>query len=261
MLTACLIASGCCGPKLEDVVKEHKPKIEQQIATIKPIQEQVLRLPKLEQDTWQHKGDPIVLDLRASPDPANASLCHAEDLANPEELGYVLERITWSGLLNRCASVVRRGHEVFDPAYPTSYLIVPSGITAQELFKRCEAVRYLVVLRTIDFVDPSFPSAADAGVIPELTCSSPAGAASSSPASSSTTPPAESRRVFQGGLVRAEVHVFDTNGARYEGGFRIQAQSSPKLKGDDVHADFKARLVEAVAAGVRRQAPGATVRM
>lgn len=67
--------------------------------------------------------------------------------------------------------------------------------------------------------------------------------------------------MFQGGLVRAEVHVFDTNGARYEGGFRIQAQSSPKLKGDDVHADFKARLVEAVAAGVRRQAPGATVRM
>jgi len=257
VLAACLLASGCCGPKLEDVVREHKPRIEQQLAPIKAIHEQMLRLPKLEQDTWKHSGEPIVIDLKAYGDPANGTLSHAEDLANVEELGYVPERIPGSGLLNRCASVVRRGHGVFDPASPTSYLIVPAGSSAEGLFKQCEAVRYLAVVRTTDFVAPTFPAATDAGALPELTCTSPS--ASAAPAPSSTA--AESRRVFQGGLMRAEVHVFETNGARYEGGFRVEAQSSPKLKGDDVHADFKARLVEAVTAGLRRHCPGATVRL
>jgi hypothetical protein len=260
----CLL-SACCGPDLDETIKAHKPAIEAKIATIPGIRDQVLQLPPLDADRVTHSGPAIVLDLaKPDSDGANTSLCYAEDLQNQEELGFVWGRIKNSAVLNECASIVRRGHEAFNPANPKGLLSRPFGFTAEMTFKRCEAVTSLLVVRTIEFVQPGAAEPAGSAFVPDLSICQPA--ASSVPSETDggvaeAGAAKELRLRFGGGKVRAEVLVFALDGARFEGGFRVEASSSARIKGTDVQSDLADKLRAAIAAGVKQHVSGATVRL
>jgi hypothetical protein len=250
-------ASGCCGPDFEEAVTQHRAGVEKKIAPLASIHKQVLALPALQKDEVTLPSSPLVVRLDGYADNAgNVSLCHAEDLASAEELGFVPCRMRNSGWLNTCASYLRRGHAVFDPATPNELLTQPLGFTANDAFKRCEAMNTLLVLRTLEFVEPSPPVAASASFQPDLTLCGPAASGSAAPAS---TAPSEDRRTFSGGRIRAEVLFFSLDDARYLGGFRVEASSSPRIKGTDVQGDLDTQLRKAIYDGIRKHIPGATI--
>ncbi len=284
-LAVVLFGTGCCGPKLETVVQEHRERVERQLAPLASIQQQVLQLPRLLQDAPIQVTTPLVFEPSVYKTGGNTAILHAEDLPSAEELGYVWARIPSSGLLNRCGSIVRRGHEVFDPAQPTGYLGVPTGSSAEYVLKRCEEVRYVVVVRTVEFVEPTQPVApeapgavipADCTSAPALASASPSTSATASPSTSASASPSvsassspsralgpsasESRRVFQGGLARGEVHVFALEGAKYAGGFRFEVMNASRLEGTDVAGDLKEKMSDAVLEGLRVRVPGTEVR-
>ncbi len=252
-----LTASGCCGPDFEEAVAQHRTGVEKKISPLASIHKQVLALPALQKDEVTPPASPLVVRLDGYADNAgNVSLCHAEDLAAAEELGFVPCRMRDSAWLNTCASYLRRGHAVFDPATPNELLTQPLGFTANDAFKRCEAMTTLLVLRTLEFVDPSPPVAAPASFQPDLSICGAAASASAAPANTART---EDRKTFSGGRIRAEALFFSLDDARFLGGFRVEASSSPRLKGTDVQADLESQLRKAIYDGVRKHIPGATI--
>ena len=329
LLAAMAGAFSGCTSKLETAQREHGAAVEAKLTPLESIHEQVLTLPRLDHDSVTHTGAPIRLSM-AVPDvgEGNASLSYVEDLANLEDLGYVWGRVQPTGLLNRCASVLRGGHEAYDPA-EYHYLLRPDGADAEKLFKRCEGLRTLFVLRTVDFVEPSGPREPDAGALFDPSFCGPhgtwadagndgatrligrysaldaatdgaLGAASDGAAeggrygaldaasdgaldggrdgeldgASDGGPEAaadavlaavsahlrgedrrESPQVFRGGFIRAEILVFDLDGARYEGGFRIEVASSPRVTGSVVE-DLRTKLSAAIADGIKKHVPG-----
>ena len=254
---ACGVA-GCCGPDLDEVIKQHKPAIEAKIATLPSIRDQVMKLPALEADRVTHTGAPMILALTAE---GNTSMCHAEDLQSPEELGFVWGRVDHTGLLNECASVARRGHAVFNAANPDRMLSRPFGFTAETMFEECEAVTTLLVIRTVAFVQPGAAEPAGSAFVPDLSICDPGATPGGSDAGVPEAGTSKEVRLrFAGGRIRAEVLVFALEGARYEGGFRVEATSSPRVKGSGVSADLSDKVSAAIVAGLKEHVPGATVR-
>lgn len=258
-------AAGCCGPNLEEVIQQHKPAIEAKLVPLASIRDQVLRLPPLRGDSVTHSGAPLTLALaNVETNAANTSLCYAEDLQSPEELGFVFGRIEHTGAINECASVARRGHEVFNPANPEALLSRPFGFSAESMFKRCEAVTTLLVIRTLEFVEPGTPEPVGSAFTPNPSICDPAASArleASDAGASGDAVPKEIRLRFSGGRLRAEVLVFALEGSRFEGGFRVEATSSVRVKGSSVKSDLTDQLRAAIAEGVKSHVRGATVRL
>jgi hypothetical protein len=264
-VVAAWVGAGCCGPNLEEVIKKHQPAIEAKIVPLASIRDQVVRIPPLQEDTVTHSGAPLTLALaNVETNPANTSLCYAEDLKSPEELGFVFNRIENTGSLNQCASVVRRGHEVFDPATPDDLLSRPFGFSAESMFKRCEAVTTLLVIRTLEFIEPGTPEPVNSAFTPNPSICAPSAStqlAGPDSGASDSASPNEIRLRFGGGRLRAEVLVFALEGARLEGGFRVEAASSVRVTGSNVKSDLADQLRAAIAAGLKAHVPGATVRL
>jgi hypothetical protein len=148
-----------CGPDLQEVRTKHSKAIEAKMASLSPIREQVRTTARTSRDMIQIPAGPVVTSLASvTVEGENTAVCYAEDLADPLELGFVWRRLPGTGLLNECASVAVRGHEPYNPAYPPFTLHRPLGFSAESLFKRCEAVRFLFVIRTFEFVEPSQPT-------------------------------------------------------------------------------------------------------
>jgi hypothetical protein len=261
-LPATLAMTGCCGPDLEEVIKAHKPAIETKLAPLAGIRDQVMRLPPLTADRVTHEGPPLTLALaNVETTTSNAALCYAEDLQDPEEMGFVWGRINHTGVLNECASLARRGHEVFNPANPDRLLSLPFGFSAEAVFERCEAVTTLLVIRTLEIVQPGTPEPVGSAFAPDPSICEPVGGGAKDAGTTDAGAAKEVRLRFDGGRIRAEVLVFALEGARFQGGFRVQASSTARVKGSDVKSDLTDKLRGAIAAGVKEHVSGATVRL
>jgi hypothetical protein len=225
-------------------------------------------MPRLEADEVRHAGPPLVLEWSSVRLPVgNAAFVHAEDLEVPDELGYVYARLEKSDVMSDCASIVRRGHRVFDPAKPTSYVSIPLAFLAVDHFEACEAVQTLLVVRTVELTRPSVPAPVASGFVPEPgRCRPPASAsaAPSAPPAASAAPaatlPVGTHHAFEGGRIRAEVLIFSADDGAYEGGFRVEASSAARVYGGDADHDLRSRLREAVAKGLERWVPGTQLR-
>ncbi|HNS98988.1 MAG TPA: hypothetical protein PKL73_18675 [Polyangiaceae bacterium] len=251
-------ALGCCGPNYEQVLEKHRAAVEKKIAPLPSIHKQLLSLPALQKDEVNLVGAAVDINLSGSNTlSGNTLLCHAEDFAVADELGYVPIRLPTTGKLNQCSSILHRNHDVFDPAKPSAPLLRPFGFSAQSDFERCEAAQNLLILRILEVVEPSVPVAAASSFQPNPTICDPA--ASVAPASSTAMKHIRPM-TFSGGRISAEALFFSLDDARYLGGFRVQASSSSNLKGTDVQLDFSTQLRKALAEGVRKHIPGATVR-
>lgn len=247
--------AGCCGPDLEELIEQHRAPIEKKLVHFASIQKQVVALPALDQDKVTYAGPALTLGFDR---PGNAGVAYAEDLAHPEELGFVPCRMNSTSCLNECACIVRKGHEPFNPANPDALLSRPFGFSAESTFKQCEAMEVLVVLRTVEFVEPTTPVAAAASFEPNAAICDPKGEMVDKKA-----PPGskddEDRMIFSGGRIRAEALLFSLASGEYLGGFRVEATSSPRIRNTNVQGDLEDNLKKAIAAGFRKHVPNATV--
>jgi hypothetical protein len=254
LLLLFLTFAGCCGPDLEELVEQHRAPIEKKLVHFGSIQKQAAALPTLEQDKVTYVGPALALGFDRG---GNASVGYAEDLAHPEEFGFVPYRMSSTSWLNECASIVRRGHKPFDPARPDALLTRPFAFSAESTFKQCEAMDVLLVLRTLEFVEPTSPVVAAASFQPDAAICDPSGemAGKAAPA----TGGAEDRRTFLGGRIRGEMLLFSLASGEYLGGFRVEATSSPRIRDTHVQGDLQDNLKKAIAAGFRKHVPNATV--
>jgi hypothetical protein len=147
-----------------------------------------------------------------------------------------------SGQLNRCASLLHRGHQAYDPARRAEALHVLNLKEAQLNYAACAGIRYLLVLRTLAFVAPSSPKPATRPfmAITSLEEDNPNFDSEIDPQLASS----HSYLTFAGGHLRAEVLVFDLETRRLVGGARFTVESSLKIQGDEtaVADDFQIKL-------------------
>jgi hypothetical protein len=292
--------AGCKKPlSLEEVTARYRAPLEQHLQALSRIAEQASRLPPLERDAVTIAGNVIVERRSIRNRTATASLAYAEDLADPNELGYVWGRLPNVGVLNHCASLLHRGHLAYDPSQPLEPLLRADEPLANEWYPACLASRYLFVIRTLEFVKPSAAAAftatlpvnsvdagsidagsRDAGAIDGRVPAGPpsarlrgvkpgvdAGAGDAGPASDAgpslaeqmASDGAQHHYTFDAGLVRAELLVFELPSAKYLGGFRFTARSSPKVQGTNVEADLQRQVGAALNEGLRRAFPGITL--
>jgi hypothetical protein len=290
LLAAVLFACDS-GAKVKEYTARFRPAIEQNLAALPSIATQVRTLPPLQQDGVEDTPSFIVAGLSDNDESPTASLCYAEDLADPIELGYVWGRIDKTGAINQCVSMIHRGHLAYDPAEP-KHPLKSAGVTeAKKWYPDCARYRYLLVIRTLEFIKPSSATLATRPFVPmnnaidtvpvaPVPAPSPMppkrsrrGAATSAPASqrdagvapdATVLMPEEAsaskkvtRYMFEGGSVRAELLVFSLPSAKFLGGFRFSAQSSVEISGTDsmVEADFKAQIKAALRQAMKRTFP------
>lgn len=220
-----------CGPYVDDVVKARGPRVEQKLALVRGVAEELGRTPLLEKD------EPA--DVRASfnmkstyPDSANAVLVYAEDLRELDELGLVYARVNGSKILNTCAAFVHTERHPWDPLHPNDAPLSGTGYAANKHFDVCDKLDYLLVLRTRAFARPSIGRAASG------------------------------RQEFDGGFVDADLLVFDLGQKKKLGGLRVQAESEEKLEGAsefEVEFDLQWNLEKALKAALKQHMPNVTI--
>jgi hypothetical protein len=159
LVQCALLATAClgCGTerKVQEFANQYRQAIEDRLVAWPTIAEQLRNLPPLPTIGVDGKHVLIVDTLAEAGKRPTASLCYAEDLENPDELGYVWGRMENTGGLNHCASLLHRGHLAYDPAKPEATLPAISMAETLRRFPHCGAYRYLLVLRTLEFVPPS----------------------------------------------------------------------------------------------------------
>jgi hypothetical protein len=286
-----------CGTeaKIKEFAAQQRPAIERNLAALPAIAEQLRTLPPLsESGTSNMDGQHVIVvdTLADSSKPPTASLCYAEDLANPDELGYVWGRMEKTGALNHCASLLHRGHFAYDPADHQKALSSISMAEALRRFPRCAAYRYLLVLRTLEFMEPSSAARATKPFVPvketlDLDANPTPPPAPPAPpkkrkrgsakVAEAVEPPAadtpaieplapveetvgekQIRFIFDGGMLRGEVLLFELPTAKLLGGVRFSAQNNVRIDGTDaaIREDLQAQIKAAMLAAVKKAIPG-----
>ncbi|MDI1428981.1 MULTISPECIES: hypothetical protein [Polyangium] len=253
-LLAPAFAAGCfLGKDLKDVLAEHRAPVEAKLANVKALREQARALPVVSSDAVHIAGGPApVVAWGSGIAGVNASIAYLEDLDNLAELGNVPHRIAATGTINRCASVLTTHREPYDAAYPQSAPPTISSYRADEVLDLCEALRYLLVIRSIAFVEPSAPTTSTACSLFD------AGTDDGGAADAGTC------HRFDGGYLKAEVLVFDVETSSHLGGFGFVAENSAAIDVTDDGANVKAAIAgnfrrnieEALKAAARKALPG-----
>lgn len=255
---AALASQGCgsIDKEIAALANQHRPAIERNLAAWPAIAAELRTRPPLTQEGIV--GEPAFevdafADSGAKP---VAALCYAEDLASPDELGYVWQRIDKTGALNQCASFLHRGHSAFDPANPDAKLRSLSLAETQARYPACANYRYLLVIRTLAFLAPSSPTSATKPFAPVKQPPEPPPVVASAPAPElldpvvTSTHRQEIRYLFEGGLLRGEILAFELPGGKLLGGYRMSAQNGVRIDGDNASAE--ADLGRAIEKAVRQ---------
>lgn len=225
----CLLVSAC-GPYIDEVVKERGARVEQKLALVRAVNEELAKTPLLEKD--EPSDVRASFNMKASyPDPANAALVYAEDLRELDELGLVYARADGTKIVNTCSAFAHTERYPWDPLHPSDAPLGGTGYTAQKHFDVCEKLDYLLVLRTRAFGKPSIGRSASG------------------------------RQEFDGGFVDADLLLFDLAQKKKLGGVRVQAESAEKLDGAsefEVEFDLQWNLQKAVTAALKQHMPNVT---
>ncbi|MDI1444569.1 hypothetical protein [Polyangium sp. 6x1] len=253
-LLAPAFAAGCfLGKDLKEVLAEHRAPVEAKLAKVKALKEQARALPAVSSDVVHVAGGPApVLSFSGGTVGVNAAIAYLEDLDNLAELGNVPYRAAATGTINRCASVLATHREPYDAAHPQLSPPSMSSYRADDVLELCEALRYLLVVRSLAFVEPSDPRTS-------TTCSPfDAGVEDGGAADAGTC------HRFGGGYLKADVLVFDVESGRHLGGFAFVAESSAMVDVTDDGANVKGEIAgnfhrnieEALKTAARKALPG-----
>ncbi|MCC6898326.1 MAG: hypothetical protein IT377_05090 [Polyangiaceae bacterium] len=220
-----------CGPYVDEVVKARGPRVEQKLAAVKAVGEELQKTPLLDKDEPANVKASFQM-TSGTPTPANAALVYTEDLRDLDELGLVYARVSGTNLVNTCSAFVHTERHPWDPLHPEAAPASGTGFTATKHFDVCEKLDFLFVLRTRAFVRPSVGRAGS------------------------------SRSEFDGGWVDADLLVFDLAAKKKVGGLRVQAESSEQLEGGsafEVEFDLQWNLQKAVTLALKNHMPNVTV--
>jgi hypothetical protein len=294
LLLGAALALAACRTSFKDVQKKHHDAIEAKLA-------QVTRIGKLLELTPPLYRDDASIQIPAAPAAAKAwplgmaghvALMYQEAFADLTAQVPAVARQPFANVLNVCASLLRKGE---CPGGCTSLECGCARFQAEDHLERCEAVQVLLVVRTLEFglpqavahttPDLSVPDrgrearAVDARH-PDASHGGDARAPERLDGGTRDRPPPDTRRApdlrleswtFRGGLLRAEVHVYELATGRRLGGFRVRAESSPKIHKTTylnqtvtraeaqgyVENEFLESCRIALGAEIRRRVPGA----
>lgn len=251
VLGAVLLAG--CGETTDRAIKEHGPAARATLAKLPLIESDLRARPPVSADAVAPlEGEPLKLG-----EGANASLVYLEDLARPSELGNVYARLGASEKLVECAAFLEHKTYPWNPRVPDRWTQFTLGSSVASDLQACGKVRTVLVVRTTELLTPSSPRLerrADAGAPP----SGEAATKADCRASGVTC-------TFDGGYVRAEVHVFALEPFAHKGAFVIEAESSPaavlkeKLAKYDVERDLGEALQRSFRAGMAKHLPRASL--
>jgi hypothetical protein len=275
LLPALAVVALCaaCRTSFEDLRKKHSA-VEAQLAQAEKVGKLLELTPLVSKDE--------TIILRSSPPPvgagslwgvlgmaANVSLMYQEAFADLSQHGPTAHRLPGSNLLTSCAALLRHRQ---CPSTCASRECSCSYSFIEDILARCAEVRYLLAVRTLEYGAPAVlnRTTPDLG-LPDR---GPEGRVDGAHRDLGEHASAD-RRVeswtFRGGLMRAEVHVFELASGRRLGGFRIRAESGPRLQRTTdlnqpyplsstrsaVDEDFAASCLRALLEGIRRYVPGA----
>jgi hypothetical protein len=152
-LAAIAAASGC-GRDLRESIAQHRGAVEARIDAAKAAAEVARRAPRVTTaSVTVGEPKPFLLGPGAAL-AGNTAVAYLEDFADVAELGPVPHRLPVSGILAHCAAALTTHREPYDPTAPSTSPPVLSSEAGEALFAKCEALRYLVVIRTVAFAPP-----------------------------------------------------------------------------------------------------------
>jgi hypothetical protein len=280
---ALILLCGGCRASYKELRKKHEAAIEAKLGQLEKIGKLLDVTAPISVD-----DERIVLPPSTTVPPAglfgnlnlavHVSLMYQEAFADLTAHGPSAKRISGSNQLNVCASLLRKSQCPSDCGYlecTCGYALLP------DLFERCAAIQYVLVVRTLEYGAPAQATRTtpDLAVQPRGPDRGAAAAERSSDAGAARDRgpdrPRRDARVeswtFHGGLLRAEVHVYELATARRLGGFRVRAESDPRLTRSTfvneampayqvqsaLDQDFTTRCQSAILEGIRRHVPGA----
>lgn len=224
-ILALLSAFGCGSKDLRTVITEHKANVEPKLASLTQIRNIARETPAITIDHVDIHGPAPKIGVTDVDEHVNAAIEYLEDLDDPTAFGNIPHRIMGSGSLNRCAAILATHRYPYDPligAIPSEI----SSYSADDNLKHCNAARYVFIIRSQSYVAPSAARNSSGA------CPNPAGAPMGggvADAGSGNAGANKPCKVFTGGLLTADVLVFDLESGAHLGGFRFNAESSPKV--------------------------------
>jgi hypothetical protein len=256
VLTVLASSSLGCLPSIDDSVKKHGPGARATLTALAPIAEELRKLPPVPRDDAAPLEGSVVLDIGGSG--ATAALVYLEDLRAPGELGAIYARVPISQRVPECAAFLEHKTYPWDPRNPQRWSEAVVGLEVASRLEECGRLRTLFVVRTLEFVRPM-------GARVEATADAGASRFVSADVSEDTCAMAGRRCAFDGGHLKAEVHVYSLSPVARRGAFLVDVESSDKLLLSGVandqllESDLLAQVKSAIAAGIVKRLPTANV--
>ena len=247
---------------MDAAIKEHGDKTKAVLSRIAPLASDLRTRAAITRDDVPAIEPRVVMNATA--DAAdNAAIVYYEDLLALGELGNVYARIPGTTHVSECASLLDHRTMPWDPHDSQRWNEAITGTEVASHLASCSKIRTLFVIRTIELVKPSRARAetrtvdggAEGGSIG--TVSTP---------SESTCRVANVQCKFDGGQVKAEVHVFSLEPFAYKGAFLLDVENSERVRLSGAWSDAALGIDLADRVGVAFEAaalkliPGATVR-
>jgi hypothetical protein len=237
-LSSCLLIAGLagCNP-YSSAVKKHRARLESKLSQVAAVGKIVEELPLIATDDARIDLPPAARQWSGCTLAGHTALLYREDFADLTRPLTHASRMPGATHLNVCASLLRNGTCPHGVGYPHCSC---DPKTIDLTFSLCESIEYLLVVRTIEHGAP--------GAVVEV---KPDGGVAEQTADAAIPRDAGDRALrpdvragdrglagdrlrlarwtYQGGLMRAEVHVFELATARRLGGFRVRVESAPTL--------------------------------
>jgi hypothetical protein len=253
---AFLLLAGCGGQSVDSALEKHGPAARATVASFGAIAEDLRVRPPVASNAVTPPLGAEQVRLAATDGNVNADVVYLEDLQRPAELGNVYARLSGSADVTDCAALVTHKTHAWDPRKPEYWTYETFGHAVAPALETCGKLRVLFVLRTMELVKPRdarYVRTSDAGVSERVRA-----------VARSDCKPNDVRCLFDGGYVRAEVHVFALGPVVHKGAFVIEAESSEVavvrgLVEDDLERDLAEKLATAFRAGVLLHFPTAVV--
>ncbi len=214
----CLLA---CTPSVPEVIAKHRPAVEKTFASIQKLQPLVEGTAEVTELAVKAPEVPLRLE---GPEGANATFVYVEDLAKPGGTQAVTLRTIDSHPLAECGALLERA-QYLDP------IPHPRPTAVQGYLAACARLRYVLVIRSREFVNPE----------------SAVGA-----------------KQFVPGRYRADVLAFDLTTGQLLGGFPVSAKNNDAVtvvSGEDqdqrLLRNLEATVFSALREGALKAFPGA----
>ena len=247
---------------MDGAIKQHGGKARSTLAKIAPLAADLRTRAPVARDEVAPLDAPLVLDT-SYPRGANAALVYYEDLVALGELGNVYARIGGTRQISECAALLEHKTFPWDPHEPQRWTEPVAGFEVASKLEVCGPLRTLLVIRTMELVKPS-GARVEARTLD--------GGAELPPLGTVSTPSESACRVsdvqcrFDGGQLKAEVHVFALEPFAYKGAFLLDVENSDKVSlsgawtDATLERDLAARVSGALEAAVSKNIPGAVVK-